>query len=230
MMFKAADCQSLKRQMTMLIASFYTALYRETIQSLIESIDRLQLARHIECKDSRGDWFSNTWIKPHFLRDVLNTTQGPVVWVDADAIIKRHPWEFDRLEKLGVDMGIVTEQRKHYHQHYFDPVECAFMQRRLNPDAPKLYRGGTIYLANNNRVREFLENWIGIEQHCLKHQVPDQYPIGWAAGEVDDFLIKELPLSYCSVFDNDKAKDPDPCIVHYQASRKFRDQTKGVTT
>ena len=86
-----------------LICAFYTegTPYEDIILKLEDSLIALGLRYKIKSYQSRGSWVANCAIKPEFLLDCLNDTDGDILYVDADAVIHKVP-DINCIENIGV--------------------------------------------------------------------------------------------------------------------------------
>lgn len=75
----------------MRIINYHTPQYAGEAARLESSVRRLGVPFHIEVMDDLGSWGANCQRKATFIRDQL--TRGPVLWVDADAIVWKLPNE-----------------------------------------------------------------------------------------------------------------------------------------
>ena len=80
-----------------LIVTYYTAgtPYEEVVQYLLDSCSRLNLRIHAEALPSSGDWVLNCGKKGPFVQQCMERFDCPLLWVDADAEIKRYPAIFE---------------------------------------------------------------------------------------------------------------------------------------
>lgn len=149
----------------------------------------------IEEIPSKGSWVLNTCQKPFFIRRKLLELKKPIIWLDADAIVKKYPIYFDFIQE---DFGIHCE----------------------NLEKPQT---GTIFFRYNDIVLEFLDKWE-INCKKFPERGSDQPNIaGIIRGfcfESYRMSFFWLPKAYCQIFDI--RNDDNVVIEHYQASRKFR--------
>ena len=79
--------------------SCYTEDYKASAMQLVESLKQHKLVFDVEQFDDQGNWEANCNHKPYFIRDMRSKYRGrPVVWVDADAIVKERPKLLYQLE------------------------------------------------------------------------------------------------------------------------------------
>ena len=74
-----------------LIVSYYTprTAYEEHARELKKSAERLRLRARIEPRETRGGWLENCAQKAFFIADIRREVREPVLWVDADATLRR---------------------------------------------------------------------------------------------------------------------------------------------
>lgn len=178
-----------------LIISYCTkGPYEKEAEKLRESLDKLKLPYHIQIIDSLGSWQKNCLYKPIFIKQMLAEHKKPVLYLDADAVVRRIPlWE----EFNNVDFAV----------HYFRGEQLA---------------SGTLFFNNTLAALNLLDAWI--EQNKIKPQELDQANLqetverpGWK----NRIKIRYLPAEYCKIFDLTKNVD-NPIIEHFQSSRRLK--------
>lgn len=114
----------------MLVCCFHTGgPYRDEAERLRASLERCGVRYRIDEVPSRGSWDANVCITPEYIRDVMHTTDGPVLYLDADAVMHSVP-----VFPAGYDVQV------HYHGGY----------ELLD---------GTLWLANNAVSRSLVDQW-----------------------------------------------------------------------
>jgi len=179
-----------------IICSMFTinTPYQEEIKHLQKSLDDLNLPYEFVGVKPQGSWIKNTQLKSSVIKGVMDKYNKDVVWVDADAIMRKRPVFFD---KVDADLSFYTidEWREMFN--------------------------GTIYLKNNKKVHSFLDEWTALNE---SNNLPDGanfqaiLEVSWPK-----YNIVALPADYAKIFDNDLIKSSDPVIVHNQASRRFKE-------
>ncbi len=100
---------------------------------------------------------------------------------------------------------------------YFWRLKCDISAHRIKGNDPHILIA-TVYFNNNDRVNKFLDLW---EEKNKDINSNDERNFGYAVDESGiDFV--DLPAKYAKIFDL-MAEVEDERIVHYQASRKFRE-------
>ena len=184
-----------------IIVSYYTfgTFYKDLAKRFVESLKKYKVLYCVEGVPNLNDWHRNTNHKPSFLLNMLEKfLDKNVVWIDCDAELLQYPSLFDSL-----DCDVAA--------HEFD--RCLYQSRRKN--WPKELLSGTIFLRNNERVRDLVKKW---RQECEKS------PLTWDQKSLEKVLNGDyyrLPASYCQIYRLMRIVK-DPVIVHYQASRQVR--------
>ena len=183
-----------------IVVSYYTkgTPYQKEAVKLENSLMKHGIPYHIGAVPNRGSWQKNTHFKAIFIRNMLKEFIGVnIVFTDADSIFRTYPKLFE-----GLDCDIAVHFRNWKHG-----------QNEL--------LSGTIYLANNEKVCQLIDDWIRInrknpiiwEQQNLQRAVNSRKHI---------LSLSYLPMEYCCIFDDEKRKFCKPVIEHFQASRKYR--------
>lgn len=144
---------------------------------------------------SRGSWARNCNAKPTFLREMMVRHEGrPLVWLDADARVRRLPVAFDACVEMGTDFA----------------AHWRYGQELLS---------GTMYWGGGPRSWELLRLWLA---ECEQHpETWDQRNLQAVIERgVPGLRVERLPETYTAIFD---AGVPDPVIEHMQASRRLRE-------
>lgn len=128
----------------MRIVSYYTDDYAKMARKLRASCEKLNLSHSIAHVPSTVSWRKNTHLKPGYILDRLCEHNEPVLWVDADAVIKSVPSYFtDPVIIDGIDMGFYVFGKK--------------------------ILAGTLYFGNTPRAKDFLRIW---EEACNESTPP----------------------------------------------------------
>lgn len=184
-----------------IIVSYYTigTFYKDLAKRFIESLKKYEVTYYVEGVPNLNDWYRNTNYKPSFLLNMLEKFPDKnVIWIDCDAELLWYPMLFDSL-----DCDIAA--------HEFD--RGLYQIRRK--DWPKELLSGTLFLRNNERVRNIVEKWA---RECKNN------PRIWDQKSFEKILNDDycrLPPEYCCI-DKTMRIIKNPVIVHYQASRQVR--------
>jgi len=175
------------------IVSMYTAdtPYEDEIKKLQESLVRFKLSHTIYRCKSRGSWAKNCQMKANVIAEALNSSDGDIVWTDADSVILRAP-------------------------SLFNELSCDIALHALRQRWGMEYLSGTVYFANNAKVKQVVNNWIRLNQ---ENDEWDQKNLQRVMSGVD---LSFLPPEYCKIFDRHSQRVSNPVIVHNQASRRFK--------
>lgn len=187
----------MKEQNSPLYIAYFTrnTLYEEEIKSLKASLELFKLPFEIQSIESLGSWQKNTMFKAIFIQNMQQKhPKRPLVYVDADAVIRKNPLFFN---SLTCDIAI------HYHSN-----------KKHNY---KELLSGTLYLGATENAKKLVELWryVNVEYP----QQWEQKNLSLAIMAMKDLNLVELPPSYCQVFDLMK-HEGEPVIEHFQASRR----------
>lgn len=184
-----------------IISSYYTkgSEYETQIQELKTTLRRYNLESDIVGIKNLGDWYKNTYYKSQFVLEVLNRHRDrSVVFVDADAVFRQYPV-------------------------LFNDYECDFAYHYYNR---KELLGGTLYFGNTKGARYVAREWVNIDKEYQTTHMPQKNLQELFKRIKDKIKWKELPLSYCMIFDCHQRyrENIKPVIEHFQLSRKHKDQ------
>ena len=187
-----------------LVVSFYTldTPYEEEVKCLWESCKKWNIPFYTRGFKSRGSWEKNCSIKPELILDCLNWYKeiSPIVYLDADAVVKSEPVLFNDPAILSnYDIGV----------HY--------LQNEL--------LSGTIWFNNNEKIRELVSLWVS--QQTRNPMEWDQRVLQKVIEQYKKHLglrIWNLPSEYVKIFD--RVEMGEAVIQHNQASRKFKKAIK----
>jgi hypothetical protein len=201
----------MKQKWNFTIISFFTANYLKEAERLERSCEKFGIPNQIIPSAfgdaTQADWRRNTFAKAEFIRSQMARIPGPVVWVDADAEIRRPPILFNEL--IDYEIAIAAYCR-----------------------IPGRIRSGTIWMANDPISRGIIDRWVEINILDYMKPGPDMAPqeqknlmVAIRESHHRDFHI--LPLAYCRIneyfLDNQAADaNEDPVILHFQKSREYR--------
>ena len=124
-----------------------------------------------------------------------------VVFIDADAMLRRYPFLFRDFE------ADVAAHLKDYSRF---PISTRREGKEL--------LSGTLYVDYNKKTLALLDKWIALNK---------QSPTIWEQKNLHEAIegfegdFKELPAEYCKIYDT-MSKVQNPVIEHYQASRRLR--------
>ena len=181
------------------VVAFYTigTPYEEEVRGLVSDCKSLQIPIETKGYYTRGSWVQNAGIKPEFLSEMRAKHNGPLVYLDADARIRKYPELFDELAQ--------------------DPSALVGVHFRGGREL----LSGTIYLADDPRAVSLLRKWV--DHQRTNHQALDQKTLHSVIKKIN-FPVTHLPASYTQIFDI-MAHNGEPVIEHLQASRRYRNKT-----
>lgn len=185
-----------------MFVSFFTPAYREAAERMLASLNQFRLDYLIEgCADD-GDWQANTLMKPGFIwAQLAHGYDRPVVWVDADAVVRACPVALER---------------------NWDSVDIRAVRWKRPDNGRTEVLSGTVGFAPTPAAKAVLERWV---ENC--HANPrhwDQWSLQAAILATPEARVEWLPEEYCWIFDTFKAAFPGrtPIIEHFQMSRQMR--------
>jgi hypothetical protein len=193
------------------IISFYTqnTPYEAEAENLAISCQRWNLDHYIKAIPSFGSWELNCAFKPFFILGELMERKEPLLWVDCDGVFEKAPqW----IESFEADLS----------------VRC---HEDLPKDHPSRIISSTVYVNHTPEAEQLLRSWaVHAKQMLLdeerEEEFWDQMALCRAIQNHTDINVSPLPLAYAKIFDHpqDLIREPNPVIVHYQASRRFKHQ------
>jgi len=198
------------RERGFVVVSFYTTGtgYEKEVRWLQASLERYMIPHHLFPCAPAGSWRANLNNKSDCILKAFDMFPGKdIVFLDADAIVRRDPVLFDELSK-----------RKDYdlsaHFFKYDP-------RSGDPDE---LLSGTLWIQNNETGRAIVKRWheIGLSRPDVRHQMCLKAALEDFEKEGRDVRVFRHPFAYTCVFDYHAAKETEPVIEHFQASRRFR--------
>ncbi len=185
--------------MKFIVVGYYTknTIYEGKAKVLRRSLEKYKVPFMLQCIEDLGGWYANTCHKPTFLKEMLEKFPNHnIIYVDCDAEFFAFPELFNSFEG---NVGVYLFDRSCYG----------------NGTKGFEVLSGTIFLKNNEEVKEMIEKW---EQECKSHpNVWDQKSLQKVLGD----NYEKLPGEYCKIF-NQMQWIKSPVIVHYQASREVR--------
>jgi hypothetical protein len=191
----------------MVIAYHTDDRYAAEAENLRASLIRHGLKHRIDRVGDRGSWAANTSAKPTFVRRMLYAHAGPVLYLDADAVVQRPPVQLQALRPADFDLAV------HYRRREGGPLKT-----RVE------LLSGTIWFGNTPACRELVERW---EKACrAAPDVWDQKHLQNIVADMPGLRVMNLPPEYCCIFDSMREQHPgiEPVIEHFQASRRFKER------
>jgi hypothetical protein len=182
--------------MKYVVVSMYTVStpYEQEVENLRASLVKFKVQHKIYPIENTGSWAKNCQQKAVVIRQAMEEFSCSVVWIDADAVLMANPSLF---ETLNCDLS-------YYYLRAF-----------------KELLSGTLWMANNRRMRTIVDHWIALN---ATNEEWDQKNLQKIV-EGDQSLKKViLPVEYCKIDKIRFTNSANPVITHYQASRRFRDK------
>lgn len=186
-----------------LVIAYYTqnTNYQSLAGRLQESLENLTIPFHIKPIQNLGSWEKNTHYKAQFISECLDQFNTNLVYADVDAVFRSYPELFNSLD---CDIAYRTEN---------------FRWRKDEA------LSGTIFLRNNDRVKELVKRWIEINSSIpaerSKPETWEQKHMQTAVRENTEISYYNLPPEYTFITDHTRTMYPGlkPIIEHFQESR-----------
>jgi len=178
-----------------IFVSFYTPGYADEARQLVETLDLFGLDHDVRPFESLGAWEWNISHKPKFIRQMIDKyPRRSIVWLDADARVRRRPELFDVLPAhLGVHFSIRDTSREPF--------------------------AATIFVGDSEPARALIDEWAG---WCgIDPDSGDQRNLGRMLRRPHDYVVVNLPRAYCAPFDGDLDREKI-VIEQMQVSRHLR--------
>lgn len=186
-----------------IICSYYTAKtgYEEEALNLEASMVLHKIEPYyIQRIGSLGNWQKNTLFKARFIRQMLDKfPKFSIVFTDADSVFHCYP---DLFKNIQTDFA------------------CHF--RNWHARVGELL-SGTLYFANNGKMRKIVDEWIEVNKHN-SDKMEQRNLERVIRRNSHKISIYKLPVEYCCIFDDMNRREIKPIIEHFQASRKYRRQ------
>ncbi len=186
------------------IVSYFTTNtpYEDEARELAATCDALGLEHRIVGVPARGTWEGNCAMKAGFVLEMWTSLGRPVLWVDADARVRRVP---ELLRGMTADFGVYKAAR------------WQFASGTVFINATEL--GGELLRVWKRRCDEQPRVWDQVHLDRAWEEVSTRAPLETAW----------LPQAYTRIFDKPEEHDGGGAAVieHFQASRRLK---KVVTT
>ncbi len=186
-----------------LYVSFFTPTYAAEAAALVKTLELFNLPHQVEEIAPFGGWLEHIQYKPWFLlAKMMEHPNRPLVWLDADARVRKHP-------------------------QLFDVITCDFAAHwRIGEEL----LSSTMYFAPTIAAHNLLIRWhdacIGSphwDQKELQRIIFNKTPVpqGMITRE-DGLQVCNLPPEYAAIFDFDMCPIGDWVISQHQASRRLK--------
>ena len=185
-----------------LIISFYTrdTPYELEAQRLITSLKRFNLPFHVEEVENKGSWVKNCNFKAEFCKNMLKSSEVPIVWLDCDAEVCSYPHLFNDLSNY--DLAVATSHK---------------------PSNPGEILSGTLFFNKTDGAELVLDCWVR-ECGCNEGRW-DQKNLQKVLTDCQNQIkVFDLPPNYAKIFDNRSTLAEEAVIIHWQASRRYKRQ------
>jgi hypothetical protein len=190
--------------------TFYTTGtgYEQEVKNLIKSATALNVPLKVYDYPPTGTWRGNLNYKSACILRAFNEFRDKdIVFVDADAIIRRNPTLFDELSA----------------KREYDISACFFKYDAKSGDADELL-SGTLWIKNNDTGRATVRRWheVGLTRPDVRHQMCLKAALEDMRREGIRVRVNRHSLAYTCIFDYHAARNVVPVIEHFQASRRLR--------
>jgi len=168
--------------------------YAEQIKNLIDSFQELKLPYQIYPYECSGSWVLNCGQKPHIIYQAIHEYEGPIVWIDADAIVRKDPSIFREIVNT-----------------------CDFAYHKIR----NAHLGsGTLFFNYTKESIKLLTQW---KEGCKarSHDWDQGVLESFLRPPSRSLRICRLPPAYCFIYDLSRQFHPgtEPIIEHFQHSR-----------
>ena len=156
----------------------------------------------IDAVPNQKDWHRNTRLKARLIQKHLSVFIGiydAVVFVDIDARFHSYPFLFDQLLDTGFDFAAHFRNWRHARDELLS---------------------GTLFFRINKRTRDLVADWIELNRQ--NPTIWEQKNLQRAFKRAPTLKHANLPIEYCTIFDDSNRSKIEPVIEHFQASRKLR--------
>lgn len=179
------------------LISFYTPDYKAVADRLRCSCDIFDIQHEILEVPHQGTWLKGVAYKPKFIQQMWRLSAKPIVWVDADAVIKKHPYYF---ELIKTDIAVHFRSDKRYKNELLS---------------------GTMFFNKTEGAKRIIDKWVALQEK--EPEVWDQRTLQSVVESEESISVYRLPASYTQIYDT-MADRGEPVIEHYQESRN-KDKT-----
>lgn len=170
------------------VISFCTpdAEYVARAAELKQDCIRLGLPHRIEELPSTGSYLKNTCMKPEYIRDCLRLAKSPVLWVDCDGSILKHPTFFDNCN--GFD----------------------FVAKRMSAARDRTWHVGTMWFNYTPAMMAFIDRWCENTQ-----RISDESALERTWQELGDSIkCSDLPITYFEIVRRTRPVSAGAVIIH----------------
>lgn len=184
--------------MTPIVVSFWTrdTPYEAEAREMEQSARAFGMMTDVRAVPNLGDWTRNCSLKAAFIRDRMHDYPGrPIVWLDADARVRRRP-------------------------ELFANLDCDFAAHWRHGEE---LLSGTLYFSGTRASVLLASAWA--QAQYLSPSTWDQKVLQSVieSGAVKGLRVERLPAEYVAIWDDTKMGTEDTWVIsHHQASRKMK--------
>ena len=186
------------------IVSWFTPDYAASNTRLVSSLEQFGYRNHVEYQvEPVGNWAANVMLKPQIIRRAFQEHGCDLVYLDSDAVVRAALTIFDNW--TDDDLGA----------HFRGGTELL---------------GGTLYLAANQRTRDFCEAVAAVMLASVANWSTEKARTSWQVTaqsllpQHPDLKVRRLPPEYTCILDTMRRQHPGikPIVEHMQQSRISR--------
>lgn len=184
--------------------------YAKQSLRLEASLTKYGIPYEIRRLEHPGSWHKAVSMKPKFIRDMLaETTLDGVLYLDADAEVVA-PLPISQIELY--DIAFTRFKRSPSHQEEMLTGTMFFRKSGWN--------------VNADQMLGILDRWAELTEAFSHSNTPEQDALKLVLSEGVGVCTMDLGPAWTYIHDDFKELFPDvkPLIMHYQASREYRER------
>ena len=149
---------------------------------------------------------------------------GPMLFLDNDTVICKR---LDEIDKLSCDMAAVPETHLPLGQMPFSPLDSVEKAFGLDASDSEFYfNSGVIYVADNERTRQFFKKWNeNWTYSCFKKDISQDEPAFLKTNRDFGNIIQELSGIYNAQIQMSLKYFADATIIHWWHMNFIEDQS-----
>ncbi len=202
----------------MKVIGYYTKdSYEEDAVRFKKSLDKVGMEYYIKELDYSNDWKKANQYKPQFIKECRDKFKGKLLYIDVDAVVHQNCHQY--FDSLNCDFAI----------HWFQGPMIGYERRNDN-----VILGGTLFFADNERVRFLLQQWVYLNNYFFALGDPprgDQTSLDYLLRHkvIQGLKVENMLGRYCYVFDKSFGypKEEPRIIEHLIASRENKGHNFG---
>ncbi len=178
--------------------------YRRQSERLEASLTKYGIPYQIERLEHPGSWHKAVSMKPAFIKRMLEqTTLDGVLYLDADAEV---------VAPLPMDSWGI--------------YDIGFTRFKRSPEHDEEFLTGTMFFRKHPMVLDVLDKWAELTASFPHSHTPEQDALKHVLAGSTGLCSIDLGPAWTYIHDDFKELYPDvkPLILHYQASREYRER------